>query len=84
MFGGIGIPELLLIFGILVLLFGAKKLPEIGRGLGEGIRSFKSSVSGENEDEEKVVPTKEIEAESSKKVEDKKDIKKEEKEEVKA
>ncbi len=83
MFGGIGIPELLLIFGILVLLFGAKKLPEIGRGLGEGIRSFKSSVSGESEEEEKVVPTKEIEAESSKKVE-KKEAKEEKKEEVKA
>jgi sec-independent protein translocase protein TatA len=69
MFGGIGIPELLLIFGILLLLFGAKKLPEIGRGLGEGIRSFKSSLSGE-EKEEKVIEAKEIEAEtSSKKVE---------------
>ena len=49
MFGGIGIPELLLIFGILLLLFGAKKLPEIGKGLGEGIRSFKNSLSGEEE-----------------------------------
>ncbi|NPA58564.1 MAG: twin-arginine translocase TatA/TatE family subunit [Aquificae bacterium] len=64
MIGGIGIPELLLIFGILLLLFGARKLPEIGKGLGEGIRSFKSSLSGENEkEEEKVVHTKEIEAE---------------------
>ncbi len=71
MFGGIGIPELLLIFGILLLLFGAKKLPEIGRGLGEGIRSFKSSLSGEEEKEEKVIEAKEIEAEtkSGKKVE---------------
>ncbi len=70
MFGGIGIPELLLIFGILLLLFGAKKLPEIGKGLGEGIRSFKSSLSGEEEKENKVVEAKEIEAEtSSKKVE---------------
>lgn len=64
MFGGIGIPELLLIFGILLLLFGAKKLPEIGKGLGEGIRSFKNSLSGEEEEkEEKVVKTKEIESE---------------------
>ena len=63
MIGGIGIPELLLIFGILLLLFGARKLPEIGRGLGEGIRSFKSSLSGEEEKEEKVVKTKEIEPE---------------------
>ncbi len=67
MFGGIGIPELLLIFGILLLLFGAKKLPEIGKGLGEGIRSFKSSLSGEEEQkEEKVVKAKEIEAEVEK------------------
>ena len=64
MIGGIGIPELLLIFGILVLLFGAKKLPEIGKGLGEGIRSFKSSLSGEDEEKEKVVEAKEIEAET--------------------
>ncbi len=63
MFGGIGIPELLLIFGILLLLFGAKKLPEIGRGLGEGIRSFKNSLSGEEEKEEKIVKTKELEPE---------------------
>lgn len=63
MFGGIGIPELLLIFGILLLLFGARKLPEIGRGLGEGIRSFKNSLSGEEEKEEKVVKTKELEPE---------------------
>ncbi|HCB69468.1 MAG TPA: twin-arginine translocase TatA/TatE family subunit [Persephonella sp.] len=65
--GGIGIWELLIIFGILVLLFGAKKLPEIGKGLGEGIRSFKDSLSGETEKkEEKVIPTKEIEAEVTK------------------
>ncbi|WP_457627122.1 twin-arginine translocase TatA/TatE family subunit [Persephonella sp.] len=64
MIGGIGIPELLLIFGILLLLFGARKLPEIGRGLGEGIRSFKSSLSGETEkEEEKVVKAKELEPE---------------------
>ncbi|WP_457621490.1 twin-arginine translocase TatA/TatE family subunit [Persephonella sp.] len=67
MIGGIGIWELLIIFGILILLFGAKKLPEIGKGLGEGIRSFKDSLSGEAEKkEEKVIPTKEIEAEVTK------------------
>lgn len=63
---GLGLPELLVIFAVLLLLFGAKKLPEIGRGLGEGIRSFKASLSGEEEKEEKVVPTKEIEAEVKK------------------
>lgn len=66
----IGIPELLLIFGILVLLFGAKKLPEIGRGLGEGIRSFKQAFSGEDKkEEEKIIKAKEIEAEVVKKEE---------------
>ncbi len=72
MFGGIGIPELLLIFGILLLLFGAKKLPEIGKGLGEGIRSFKSSLSGEDEkDKEHVIEAKELEAKTTKEVETK-------------
>ncbi len=80
---GIGLPELLLIFGVLLLLFGAKKLPEIGRGLGEGIRSFKSSISGEEEKEQKVVETKEIEAEV-KKDNNKEEIKTENKENVKA
>ncbi len=68
--GSIGLPELLIIFGILILLFGARKLPEIGRGLGEGIRSFKTAFSGEDKKEEEKVITskpKEIEAEVIKK-----------------
>ena len=40
----IGIWELLVVLLIIVLLFGARKLPEIGRGLGEGIRNFKNSI----------------------------------------
>ncbi len=76
---GIGLPELLLIFGVLLLLFGAKKLPEIGKGLGEGIRSFKSSISGEEEKEQKIVETKEIEAEIKKE-----EVKTENKENAKA
>ena len=43
-FGGIGIAELLVIFVIILLLFGAKRLPEIARSLGEGIKEFKKSV----------------------------------------
>jgi sec-independent protein translocase protein TatA len=73
MIGGIGIWELLLIFGILVLLFGAKKLPEIGKGLGEGIRSFKDALTGNEEKETKVIKTKEIEAEVSKEVKETKE-----------
>ena len=44
MFGELGVPELLLIFGIALLLFGPKKIGELGKGLGEGIRSFKSAL----------------------------------------
>jgi sec-independent protein translocase protein TatA len=53
--GSIGLQELLLIFGIAILLFGAKRLPEIGKGLGEGIRSFKLAVSGEEKNDDKKV-----------------------------
>lgn len=46
MFGGkLGMPELLLILGVALLVFGPKKLGELGKGLGEGIRNFKSSMS---------------------------------------
>lgn len=41
---GLGWPELLLIFVAVLLLFGAKRLPEIAQGLGKGIREFKKSV----------------------------------------
>ena len=44
MFGSIGIPELLIILVIILLLFGASRLPEIGRGLGKGIKNFKDST----------------------------------------
>jgi len=44
MFGGVGIPELILIFMVILLLFGAKRLPEIGSSLGKGIREFKGSL----------------------------------------
>ena len=46
MFGGeLGMPELLLILGLALLLFGPKKIGELGKSLGEGIRHFKSSLS---------------------------------------
>jgi len=44
--GRIGLPELLLILLILVVLFGASKIPQLGRGLGEGIRNFKKGLKG--------------------------------------
>ena len=40
----IGVPELIIIFLIVVVLFGASRLPQLGRGLGEGIRNFKKGL----------------------------------------
>ena len=54
MFGKLGLPEILIILAIALLIFGPRKLGELGKGLGEGIRNFKSSVKdGENPPEEK-------------------------------
>jgi TatA/E family protein of Tat protein translocase len=44
MFGSIGLPELLLILAIALLVFGPKKLPEVGRSLGKAMREFKKST----------------------------------------
>ena len=48
----IGFPELLLILAVVVILFGASRLPQLGRGLGEGIRNFKDSIRGGEKDHE--------------------------------
>ncbi len=47
--GGLGTQEMLLIAIVAVLLFGGKKIPELAKGLGEGIRNFKTSMKEENE-----------------------------------
>ncbi len=47
---GIGHMELLIVLGICVLLFGARKIPELGRGLGQGIRSFRDGIKGLEEE----------------------------------
>ena len=47
----IGTGEIVLLLLIALLLFGAKRLPEIGRSLGKGMREFKDSVSGKDDDE---------------------------------
>jgi TatA/E family protein of Tat protein translocase len=43
---GISLPELIILLVVLLLVFGAKRLPEMGRSLGKGMREFKDSVSG--------------------------------------
>ena len=45
--GFIGLPEILLLGLVALVLFGPKRLPEMGRGLGKGLREFKDSVSGD-------------------------------------
>lgn len=51
--GGIGFQELLIILIIVVIVFGASRLPQLGKGLGEGIRNFKASVKSESSEGEK-------------------------------
>ena len=57
--GGIGVPELLIVLAILLLIFGPKRLPSLGRQLGGGMREFKDSITGkagdddDDEDDEK-------------------------------
>ena len=48
----IGMPELIVILVIVVLLFGTRKLPELGKGLGSGIRNFKNAMRSIDKDEE--------------------------------
>ncbi len=50
MFGGIGMQEMLLIFLVILLLFGAKRIPDIASGLGRGVREFKKAMQ-ETQDE---------------------------------
>lgn len=51
MFGSLGIWEILIIFVIIALLFGGKKIPELAKGLGEGIKNFRSSIKKDDEED---------------------------------
>lgn len=51
--GGIGMQELLLIFGVILLLFGAKRIPEIAKSMGKGIREFKSAIKDDKDNKDK-------------------------------
>ncbi len=52
---GIGMPELIIILVIIMIIFGAGKLPEIGSGIGRGIKNFKKATTdAEKEDSEKI------------------------------
>lgn len=49
--GFIGLPELLLLGLVVLVIFGPKRLPEVGRSMGRGLREFKDSISGEDKHE---------------------------------
>lgn len=49
----LGVPELLVILLIVVIIFGSSKLPQLGKGIGEGIRNFRKGMRGEDEGEDK-------------------------------
>ena len=57
MFRSIGLPELLVILVVAVLLFGGKKIPELAKGLGEGIKNFKSALKSEDQHVDEKKPT---------------------------
>ncbi len=50
MFGSVGAPEIILIIVVVVLLFGAKKIPELAQGIGKGMKEFKKAVKEVEED----------------------------------
>ncbi len=59
---GLGLPELLIILLVVLLIFGASRLPGVGSALGKGIRSFKTSVTGEDESPAQKAATEERES----------------------
>jgi sec-independent protein translocase protein TatA len=51
--GRFGIPEMLIILVIVILIFGANRLPDIGRGIGKGIRNFKDATKNDQDKDDK-------------------------------
>ncbi|MEA2369098.1 MAG: sec-independent protein translocase protein TatA, partial [Thermoleophilaceae bacterium] len=57
----IGLPEILILLVIVLLIFGPKKLPELGRSLGRGMREFKDSITGKDDDDDKQIEERHVE-----------------------
>ncbi len=71
LFSGLGWQEILLILLVVLLLFGAKRIPEIARSLGKGVKEFKKGISGEGEgkEEEDKTEPRPVERETEERVE---------------
>lgn len=68
MLGNIGPLEIAAVLVIALIVFGPKRLPELGRSLGKGIREFRGSLGGDNDDEDQSPPPQEIESGKSESV----------------
>ena len=55
---GLGLPEVLIILVIVLVVFGPKRLPDLGRSLGSGMREFKDSITGSSKDDDDDEPSK--------------------------
>ena len=68
MFGNLGFSEIMILLMVFLLVFGARRLPEIGQSLGKGIREFKRSLSdageavGSNVTDDRAAPTRQLDA----------------------
>ena len=60
--GPIGIPELIIVLVILLVIFGPKRLPGLGKSLGSGMREFKDSISGNSKDDDDETDRPQLEA----------------------
>ncbi len=63
---GLGVPELVIILVIVLIIFGPRKLPDIGKALGSSLRELKKSASSKDEEEEEEKKEEKVEAKSKK------------------
>lgn len=73
LFAGLGMQEIIFLLLIVLLLFGGKKIPEMMKGLGQGVRSFKDGMNATGEDAKPAQPAQPTQTTTTEKPEEKKD-----------